>query len=411
MGGLSVANRGRDLSDRHRRAQEQLRCAPHPHGPQLGSHRRTRVGENPLELTPRCQHAPSERLDREVLAIFALDDRVGIAEKGRAQASGAGRLCGAARYARRRREVRGGDHGPSPNIQRNPISDLASSTRMPGFYAVNVVDWRKADSGSPSTWFVSIPQVGMRATTVRFGDDLWAMLERESQGLGISAAQFVREATILRLAMLAGARGDSQAEATIAEVAARATLGGGDSRLAKALVDPERLVALHHAGIVDTPREESFDRIASLAARVLNAPVALVSATHRARQFFKSCLGLPEPWASRRESPLTHSFCQHVVAAREPLVVSDARQDPQLRDNLAIRDMGVIAYLGVPLITREGHAVGTLCVIDHKPRVWTTDQVDLLRDLATSVVTEITLRSAPDGALRRPAKRRRNSRV
>jgi GAF domain-containing protein len=92
-------------------------------------------------------------------------------------------------------------------------------------------------------------------------------------------------------------------------------------------------------------------------------------------------------------------------------VVSDARQDPQLRDNLAIRDMGVIAYLGVPLITREGHAVGTLCVIDHKPRVWTTDQVDLLRDLATSVVTEITLRSAPDGALRRPAKRRRNSRV
>jgi GAF domain-containing protein len=280
---------------------------------------------------------------------------------------------------------------------------------MPGSYALNGVDWRKADSGSPSTWFVSIPQVGMRATTVRFGDDLWAMLERESQGLGISAAQFVREATILRLAMLAGARGDSQAEATIAEVAARATRGGGDSRLARALVDPERLVALHHAGIVDTPREESFDRIASLAARVLNAPVALVSAIDRDRQFFKSCLGLPEPWASRRESPLTHSFCQHVVAAREPLVVSDARQEPKLRNNLAIRDFGVIAYLGVPLITRDGHALGTLCVIDHKPRTWTSDQVDLLKDLATSVVTEITLRSAPDGS---PAsKPRRNSRV
>jgi signal transduction protein with GAF and PtsI domain len=240
--------------------------------------------------------------------------------------------------------------------------------------------------------------VGMRATTVRFGDDLWAMLERESDGLGISAAQFVREATILRLAMLA-------------EVAARVTRGGGGSRLTKALAEPERLAALRDATILDTAPEESFDRLASLAARVLNAPVALVSAIDRDRQFFKSCLGLPEPWASRRESPLTHSFCQHVVAAREPLVVTDARQEPELRNNLAIRDFGVIAYLGVPLISREGHALGTLCVIDHKPRTWTRDQLDLLKDLATSVVTEITLRSAPDGSPRRPSKRRRNARV
>jgi GAF domain-containing protein len=253
--------------------------------------------------------------------------------------------------------------------------------------------------------------VGMKATTVRFGDDLWAMLERESDGLGISAAQFVREATILRLATLAGRRGDPQADATIADIAARTRRGGDGSRLTRELAEPARLAALHHATILDTRSEESFDRLAGLAARILNAPVALVSAIDRDRQFFKSCLGLPEPWATRRQSPLTHSFCQHVVAAREPLVVSDARQDPQLRDNLAIRDMGVIAYLGVPLITREGHAVGTLCVIDHKPRVWTTDQVDLLRDLATSVVTEITLRSTPDGAHRRPAKRRRNSRA
>jgi GAF domain-containing protein len=249
----------------------------------------------------------------------------------------------------------------------------------------------------------------MRATTVRFGDDLWAMLERESDGLGISAAQFVREATILRLAMLAGARGDPQAEATIAEVAARAARGGEGSRLTQALAEPERLSALRDAAILDTPPEASFDRLASLAARVLNAPVALVSAIDRDRQFFKSCLGLPEPWASRRESALTHSFCQHVVAAREPLVVTDARQEPQLRNNLAIRDFGVIAYLGVPLITRDGHALGTLCVIDHKPRNWTRDQVDLLKDLATSVVTEITLRSAPDGSPRRPSKRRRNA--
>jgi GAF domain-containing protein len=120
--------------------------------------------------------------------------------------------------------------------------------------------------------------------------------------------------------------------------------------------------------------------------------VALVTAVDRDRQYFKSCIGLPEPWATRRETPLSHSFCQHVVAAREPVIVSDARKDERLLDNEAIKDLGVIAYLGVPLITRDGHAVGTLCVIDHEPRIWTSEEIDLVKDLAAAVVTEITLR-------------------
>ena len=235
--------------------------------------------------------------------------------------------------------------------------------------------------------------MGMRATTVRFGEDLWAMLEQESQRAGVSTAQFVREAAIMRLAALAGRRGDSDAEATIAEIAARTNRRGTDeSPLTQALADPERLAALHDGLLTDTEPDESLDRIARLAAKVMNAPVALVSAVERDRQHFKSCLGLPEPWASRRQSPLSHSFCQHAVARREPLVVSDAREVAELLDNRAIQDMSVIAYLGIPLITREGHAVGTLCVIDHKPRVWTSDQVDLMKDLAKSVVTEIALR-------------------
>jgi len=109
------------------------------------------------------------------------------------------------------------------------------------------------------------------------------------------------------------------------------------------------------------------------------------------RQFFKSCLGLPEPWASERGSPLTHSFCQHAVASREPLIVTDAREHPLLRDNLAIRDMGVIAYAGIPLIDDDGNALGTLCVIDSQPRHWTSHQIELLSDIAASVVTEISL--------------------
>jgi GAF domain-containing protein len=235
--------------------------------------------------------------------------------------------------------------------------------------------------------------MGMKATTVRFGEDLWAMLERESRRLGISGAQFVREATIMRVSMLAGSRGDPDAELMIADIASQAAgKRAGVPEVAQALAEPGRLAALHAAALLDSPPDESFDRLTRLAAKVVNAPVALVSAVDRDRQFFKSCLGLPEPWATRRETPLSHSFCQHVVAAREPVIVSDARKDERLLDNLAIRDLGVIAYLGVPLITREGHALGTLCVIDHEPRIWTNDEISLVKDVAASVVTEITLR-------------------
>jgi GAF domain-containing protein len=234
----------------------------------------------------------------------------------------------------------------------------------------------------------------MKATTVRFGEDLWAMLERESRRLGVSAAQFVREATIMRVAMLAGARGDPDAELSIAEIAARAARRPRSvPELAEALAEPGRLAALRDSALLDTPAEEAFDRLARVAAKLVSAPVALVTAVDRDRQFFKSCLGLPEPWATSRETPLTHSFCQHVVTAREPVIVADAREDSRFIDNLAIRDLGVIAYLGVPLITAEGQAIGTLCVIDHEPRIWTKEEITLVTDIAAAVVTEITLRS------------------
>ncbi len=231
------------------------------------------------------------------------------------------------------------------------------------------------------------------------------MLERESARVGVSAAQFVREATIMRVAMLAGARGDPDAELSIAEIASRAA---GRARsvpeLADALAEPGRLAALHESALLDTPAEESFDRLARVAAKIVGAPVALVTAVDRDRQFFKSCLGLPEPWATRRETPLSHSFCQHVVTAREPVIVTDARKDSRFISNLAIRDLGVIAYLGVPLITAEGQAIGTLCVIDHKPRIWAHEEIGLVTDIAAAVVTEITLRTDQRKKPRTPAR-------
>jgi GAF domain-containing protein len=245
----------------------------------------------------------------------------------------------------------------------------------------------------------------MRATTVRFSEALWTLVEQEADRDGVSAAQYIRDSTVLRTAYAMGQRGDADFEDAIALASGNPepdrdpALDGAVRRqalldAAAAAGDQGRLEALQATGLLESDVSPSFDRLARLAAHVLHAPVALVSLVDADRQFFKSCLGLPEPWASERGSPLTHSFCQHAVASREPLVVSDAREHPVLRHNLAIRDMGVIAYAGIPLIDGGGHALGTLCVIDSQPRHWTSHQLQLLSDIADSVVTEIALAQA-----------------
>ncbi|WZO99264.1 PAS domain-containing protein [Isosphaeraceae bacterium EP7] len=158
------------------------------------------------------------------------------------------------------------------------------------------------------------------------------------------------------------------------------------------LLSPERLATLLRTGLLDSESEESFDRLTRLASKFLNAPVALVSLVDADRQFFKSCVGLPQPWASRRETPLSHSFCRHIVESGEPLVIEDARPHPLVATNLAIGDLGVIAYLGAP-IRVGGHVLGALCVIDGKPRTWADQDVETLVELAEVVSSEIRLRA------------------
>ena len=162
--------------------------------------------------------------------------------------------------------------------------------------------------------------------------------------------------------------------------------------LNQVLHDPERLAALVQLRLLDSPTEEAFDRLTRLATRVLGVPVSLVSLVDDRRQFFKSECGLPEPWASRRETALSGSFCQHVVGSGEPLVVEDARIHPLLRDNLAVRDLNVVAYLGIPLKTPEGHTVGSFCAIDTVPRIWSRAEQETMFDLAGSVMSEVALR-------------------
>ncbi len=267
----------------------------------------------------------------------------------------------------------------------------------------------------------------MRATTVRFSEDLWRLLEREAEREGVSAAQFIRDASVMRAAYAMGRRGEAAYEA-VAQLGTNGhTNGGGTEKgttplgadearrlaaeserrraelleeaarreallaTATAVQDPERLAALRKTGLLDSAPDPSFDRHVRLAAEVLNAPIALVSLIDEDRQFLKSTIGVEEPAASERETPLSHSFCQHAVAQRTPLIVEDAREHPLLKHNPAVEEMGTVAYAGVPLIDAGGHALGTLCVIDSRPRKWSKSQVELLNDLAASVVSDIAL--------------------
>lgn len=164
------------------------------------------------------------------------------------------------------------------------------------------------------------------------------------------------------------------------------------------VVDAARLRALKRTGLLDSEREVSFDNLTRLAKDLLSVPVALISLVDADRQWFKSSEGLGEPWASERQTPLSHSFCKHVVQSGEPLVVERAREHPLVKDNLAIDALGVEAYLGMPLTLPDGAVIGSLCAIDSKPRSWTEDDRALLRELARCVMAEVIIRDRSDHA-------------
>jgi GAF domain-containing protein len=157
--------------------------------------------------------------------------------------------------------------------------------------------------------------------------------------------------------------------------------------------DSDRLASLSHTGLDAVP-DETFDRFASMVRAVLNVPVALVSLVGQDRQFFPGACGLGDPWQQERQTPLSHSFCQHVVATAEPLVVIDARTDERVRGNLAIEDLQVVGYAGMPLTDADGQVLGSLCAIDHSPRNWTGAELSLLADLAAACSDSLRLRIA-----------------
>jgi hypothetical protein len=153
----------------------------------------------------------------------------------------------------------------------------------------------------------------------------------------------------------------------------------------------DRLRSLGETGLLDSPENAALNRYARIASRALNAPVCLVSLVDADRQFFAAAHGLDAPWSERRQTPLSHSFCQHVVNERAALVVDDARNDERVCDNLAVDELNVAAYAGVPLRDPDGNVLGSFCVIDDRPREWTEGDLKLLRFLADAVAEEIEL--------------------
>lgn len=138
--------------------------------------------------------------------------------------------------------------------------------------------------------------------------------------------------------------------------------------------------------------DASFDRYARMVRRALDVPVALVSLVERDRQVFVGLDGLGGEAGEARQTPLTHSFCQWVVHDQAPVVTGDARHDERLRDNLAIPDLGVVAYAGHPIRDHTGRIIGSLCAIDTEPRDWRADELDALEDLAAACSSEIAQR-------------------
>jgi anti-sigma regulatory factor (Ser/Thr protein kinase) len=150
-----------------------------------------------------------------------------------------------------------------------------------------------------------------------------------------------------------------------------------------------RLAALRKYRILDTDPERSFDDLTMLASHICGTPIALISLIDADRQWFKARVGL-----SISETSRSVSFCTHAIKQRELYVVTDARDNETFRNNpFVVAENGIRFYAGAPLVTPNGHALGTLCVLDKVPRTLTPEQIDALLALRRQVEALLELRA------------------
>ncbi|MGJ4734706.1 GAF domain-containing sensor histidine kinase [Leptospira levettii] len=153
-----------------------------------------------------------------------------------------------------------------------------------------------------------------------------------------------------------------------------------------------RLSALKGLEILDTPEEEMFDEITKLASMICDAPISLVSLIDETRQWFKSHHGL-----KARETPRSLAFCSHAILGDELFVIPNAKNDKRFKNNpLVNEDPHVIFYAGIPLALDDQIKLGTLCVIDNKPRELNEEQLQMLRLLGKQTVRLLQMRKDRD---------------
>ena len=152
--------------------------------------------------------------------------------------------------------------------------------------------------------------------------------------------------------------------------------------------EAERLRTLRSYKILDTKPEERFDELTRLAALICGVPISLISLIDTDRQWFKSRFGLDV-----EETPRAQAFCTHAIMQPEMFVVPDAMKDERFAHNpLVTGDLHIRFYAGAPLAARDGHLLGTLCVIDHKPHTLTEAQKEALKIVGRLVIANFELR-------------------
>jgi GAF domain-containing protein len=152
--------------------------------------------------------------------------------------------------------------------------------------------------------------------------------------------------------------------------------------------EARRLKVLWQYEVLDTVPEEVFDELVELAAAICEAPSALISLVDESRQWFKARVGI-----DARETSRDVSFCGHAILQPELFIVPDASKDERFKDNpLVTSEPNIRFYAGAPLVSPDGHALGTLCVLDKQPRELKPSQLKALRVLARLVVSQLELR-------------------